>query len=62
VFAYISVVVMESACVRDFRRLGLCAVVTVGSSVGGEYVGERDSVGTGWQRIGGGGEDEGESR
>jgi hypothetical protein len=34
VFRYISVVV-EGACVRDCRGLGLCIVGTVGYSVGG---------------------------
>jgi hypothetical protein len=30
VFGYISDVVVEGACVRDFRGLGLCTVGTVG--------------------------------
>jgi hypothetical protein len=46
-FGYISVVVVEGDCVRDFRGLGLCIVVTEGLSVGGECVGRRGSVVTG---------------
>jgi hypothetical protein len=37
----------------------VCTVVTMGQSAGGEYVGGRGSVVTGWGRIRGGGEDRG---
>jgi hypothetical protein len=36
VFEYISVVVVEGACVRDCRGLGLCTVGTLDWSEGGE--------------------------
>jgi hypothetical protein len=49
VFEGISLVV-EGACVRDFRWLGLCTVGTLGYSVGGECVGGRGSLVTGWRR------------
>jgi hypothetical protein len=51
VFGYISVVAVEGICVRDCRVLGLCTVGTVGSSAGGEYVGGRGGIVTGWGRI-----------
>jgi hypothetical protein len=59
VFWYISVVVVEGACVRDYKGVGLCIVGTVGKSTGGECVRGRGSVVTGWGRIGGRGEDRG---
>jgi hypothetical protein len=61
VLGFISVVVVEGACVQDCRGLGLCTVGTVGQSAGGEFVGGRVSVVTGWEKIGGGGEDRGQS-
>jgi hypothetical protein len=48
VFRCISVV--EGACVRDCRGLGLCKVDIVGWSAGGECVGVRGSLVTGWGR------------
>jgi hypothetical protein len=60
VFRCISVVV-EGACVRDFRMLKLCAIVIVGLSADGKCVGRRGSVVTGWRWIGRGGEDRGKS-
>jgi hypothetical protein len=56
VFGHISVVIVEGACVRDCRGLGLCKDGIVGWSVGDECVGERGSLVTGWSRIGGEGE------
>jgi hypothetical protein len=56
-FGYISVVVVEGACVSNCRGLAFCTVGTVGWSVGGECVGERGSVMTGCGWIRGGGED-----
>jgi hypothetical protein len=53
VFGCISVVVVEGACVRDCRGLGLCEVGIVGWSVGDECVGGRGSlvtVGREWKR------------
>jgi hypothetical protein len=44
-------------CVTDFRGLGLCTIGIVGYSAGGLCVGGRDSVMTGWGRIGEGCED-----
>jgi hypothetical protein len=41
VFGCVSTVVVEGACVRDFRRLEVCTVGTVGQSAGGECVGGR---------------------
>jgi hypothetical protein len=52
VFECISVV-MLGGCVRDCRELGLCKVGIVGWSAGGECVGGRDSLETGWGRMGG---------
>jgi hypothetical protein len=52
VFVCISVVVVEGACVRDCRGLGLCIVGIVGWSAGDECVGRRGSLETGWGRIG----------
>jgi hypothetical protein len=52
-FGCISEIVMESVCVRDFRGL---RVVPCGECVGG-----RNTVVTNWGRIGGRGEDRGES-
>jgi hypothetical protein len=46
VFGWISVVV-EGACVRDCRGLGLCTVGTVGSSSGCECVEASGSMVTG---------------
>jgi uncharacterized membrane protein len=43
VFAYISVIVHEDVCVRDFRVWGLHKVGIVGWLVGDECEGERDS-------------------
>jgi hypothetical protein len=57
VFVCISVVIVEGACVRDCRELGLCTVGTVGWSVHDECVGRKGSVVTDWGRIGKGGED-----
>jgi hypothetical protein len=59
VFGCISLVV-ESACVKDCRGLGLCTIDTVGYLMGGEYIDERGSVVTGWGRLGRRGEDGGE--
>jgi hypothetical protein len=53
VLGYISVVVEAGVCVGDCRGLGLCEVGIVGSSVGDECEGERSSLVTGWQRMGG---------
>jgi hypothetical protein len=47
VFGYISIVVVEGACVSDGRGLGLCTLDTVGYLVGGECVGGRSTVVTG---------------
>jgi hypothetical protein len=47
VFGYISVVLEDGACVRDYRGLELYKVDIVGFSVGGEYEGGRDSLVTG---------------
>jgi hypothetical protein len=44
VFVYISIVLLEGACVSDCRGLGLCTVGTVGLSVHGECVGGKGSV------------------
>jgi hypothetical protein len=52
VFGCISVGVF-SACVRECRGLGLCKVGIVGWSACGECMGERDSLVTGWGRMGG---------
>jgi hypothetical protein len=49
VFLCISVVLVEVACVRDCRGLGLCKVGIVGWSVGNECVGGRGSLVTGWK-------------
>jgi hypothetical protein len=56
VFGCISVV-MEGACVRDCRNLGLCKVGVVGWSAGDECVRGRDSLVTVCGRMG-----EGEGR
>jgi hypothetical protein len=56
-----SLIVVEGAFVRDYRRLGLSTVGTVEYSVGGECVGGRGSLMTGWERIGGEGEEGGKS-
>jgi hypothetical protein len=61
VFGYISVVVVEGVFVRDCRGMGLCAIGTVGQTVGGECAGGKGRVVTGWGRIEGGGEDRGKS-
>jgi hypothetical protein len=42
-FGYISVIVEEGVCVKDYRVLGLYKVGTVGCSVGDEYEGGRGS-------------------
>jgi hypothetical protein len=47
VFACISVVVVEGACVRIAAGVGLCIVSTLGLSGGGECAGGRSSVVTG---------------
>jgi hypothetical protein len=52
VFGCISTVVVEGACVRDFRGLRVCAVGSVGWSAGGECAGARGNVVTGWGRMG----------
>jgi hypothetical protein len=49
-FGYISVIVVEGACIRNCRRLGLCTDGMVDYSVGGEHVRERGSVVTGDSR------------
>jgi hypothetical protein len=54
-------VAVEGACVRDCRGLGLCAVGRVGSSAGGECVRGKGNVVTVCWRMGGGGEDRGNS-
>jgi hypothetical protein len=46
---------------QGLRGAGVCIVGTVGWSAGGKCVGGRGSVVTGWERIGGGGEDRGKS-
>jgi hypothetical protein len=51
VFGCISVVV-EGACVRDCRGLGLCKDGIIGWSVGDRCVGGRSSLVTGWGRMG----------
>jgi hypothetical protein len=56
VFGCISVVVVEVACIRDCRCLGLCKVSIVCWSVGDECVGGRGSPVTGSGRMGGEGE------
>jgi hypothetical protein len=43
-FGYISVIVEEGVCVKDYRVLGLYKVGTVGCSVGDEYEGGRGSL------------------
>jgi hypothetical protein len=52
VFGCISVVVVEGACVRDFRGLELYKVSIVGLSVVDECVGAKGSLVTCWGRIG----------
>jgi hypothetical protein len=47
----IFVVVVEGACVRNCRRLGLCKVGIFSLSVGDECVGGRGSLVTGWRRM-----------
>jgi hypothetical protein len=61
VFGCISVVLVEGACVRDFRGLWLCRVGIVGWSVGDECVGGRGSMVKGYGRMGGEGDGRGES-
>jgi hypothetical protein len=56
VFRYISVFVVEGACVRDCTGLRLCKVAIVGWSVVDESVGGRGSLVTGSGRMGGEGE------
>jgi hypothetical protein len=58
VFGCISVVVVQGACVRDCRGLGLCKVGIVGLSVGDECVGGRCYLVTGLGKMG----EEGEGR
>jgi hypothetical protein len=53
VFGCISVLIVEGACVRDCKGLGLCKVGIVGWSVSDEFVGGRGSLVTGWRRMGG---------
>jgi hypothetical protein len=48
VFGYISVVVVEGACVRYFSGLGFYKFGIVGWSVGDEGIGGRDSLLTVW--------------
>jgi hypothetical protein len=43
VFGCISAVVVEGACIKDFRGLGVFMGGTVGYSMGSECVGGRDS-------------------
>jgi hypothetical protein len=52
VFGFISFVVVEGACVRDCRVLGLCKLGIVGWSVGDVCVGRRGSLVTGWVESG----------
>jgi hypothetical protein len=52
----ISVVVVEGACVRNCRSLGLFKVGIVGWLASDECVGERGSLVTGWGRMGAEGE------
>jgi hypothetical protein len=47
VFGYISVVVEEGVCVRDWRHFGLCKVSIVVCSVGNKCEGVKDSLVTG---------------
>jgi hypothetical protein len=51
VFGCISVVVVEGACARDCKGLGMCNVGIVGWSVGDECVGWKGSLVTGWERM-----------
>jgi hypothetical protein len=39
---------VDSACVKDFRELGVCTVGTAGYSAGSECVGRKASVVIGW--------------
>jgi hypothetical protein len=57
VFGCGSAVVVEGACVRNCRGLGVCMASTVGYSVGGKCVGEKGNVVTNWGRRGEGGKD-----
>jgi hypothetical protein len=61
VFVCISVVVIEGALVRGCRGLGLCNVFIVGWSAGDDCVGGRDSLVIYWGRMGGEGEEWGQS-
>jgi hypothetical protein len=51
VFGCISVVV-EGACVKDCRELGLYKVGKIGWSLGDECVGKKGSLVTDWGRMG----------
>jgi hypothetical protein len=53
VFGCISVVVVESDCIRDSRGLGLRKVGIVGWSAGDEWVEGRGRLVKGWGRMGG---------
>jgi hypothetical protein len=53
VFGCISVFVVEGACVRDCRGFELCNIGLVGWTVGDACVGGRNSLVTGWGRMGG---------
>jgi hypothetical protein len=53
VFMCISTVVMEGTYVSDCRGYRECMVCMVIESIGGECVGGRGNVGTGWGMIGG---------
>jgi hypothetical protein len=53
VLGCISVVVVEGACVRDYRDLWLCQVGIVSWTAGDECVGVRVSLVTGWGIMGG---------
>jgi hypothetical protein len=43
----------RGCCVRDCKGLGLCKFGIVDCSVGDECVGGRDSLVTGWSKMGG---------
>jgi hypothetical protein len=49
-----ALVVVEDACVRDCRVLGVCTVGTIGYSVGDKCEGRRADMVTGWRKRGGG--------
>jgi hypothetical protein len=48
VFGYISIVIVEGVCVRDYRGLVFYKVGIAGCSVGGKCEGGRGSLITSW--------------